>query len=170
MTRQTAVQPRPRFRLAGFSFIELMVTLAIMAVLVTVAVPLLQVSVQRQKERELRSALTEIREALDAYKRASEQGRIPMRVGESGYPPTLETLVEGVEDQRSPTRQKMYFLRRMPADPMAPPEETNPAPAATWGLRSYESPPDAPAEGEDVFDVHSRSDKIGLNGIPYREW
>jgi general secretion pathway protein G len=157
-----------RRRQVGFTFIELMVTLGIMAVLVTVAVPLLQINAQRQKERELRSALTEIREALDAYKRASEQGRIPMRIGESGYPQTLTQLVEGVEDQRSPTRQKMYFLRRVPADPMAPPEEKNPA--DTWGLRSYESPPDAPAEGEDVFDVYSRSDKIGLNGVPYREW
>jgi general secretion pathway protein G len=155
-------------RPSGFTFIELMVTLGIMAVLVTVAVPLLQINAQRQKERELRGALTEIREALDAYKRATEQGRIPTRIGESGYPQTLAQLVEGVEDQRSPTRQKMYFLRRIPADPMASLEETHPA--DTWGLRSYASPPDAPAEGEDVFDVYSRSDKIGLNGVPYREW
>ncbi|MDR2625133.1 MAG: type II secretion system GspH family protein [Zoogloeaceae bacterium] len=168
MTRHRPLRTGIRFRLFGFTFIELMVTLAIMAVLVTVAVPLLQINVQRQKERELRMALTEIREALDAYKRASEQGRIPMRIGESGYPQTLEQLVEGVEDQRSPTRQKMYFLRRIPADPMVSPEERNSAGA--WGLRSYDSPPDAPAEGEDIFDVYSRSDKVGLNGVPYREW
>jgi general secretion pathway protein G len=144
-----------------------MITLAIMAVLVTVAVPLLQVNIQRQRERELRAALADIREALDAYKRASEQGRITLRIGESGYPPSLEQLVMGVEDERSPTRQKMYFLRRLPVDPMLPPLPNG---KPVWGLRSYESPPNNPAEGEDVFDVYSRSDKIGLNGVPYREW
>ncbi|MDR1349984.1 MAG: type II secretion system GspH family protein [Zoogloeaceae bacterium] len=152
---------------SGFSFIELMITLAIMAVLVAVAVPLLQINMQRQKERELRTALTEIREALDAYKRASEQGRITLRIDESGYPSSLEQLVMGVEDERSPNRQKMYFLRRLPIDPMLPPpSDGKPA----WGLRSYESPSDYPAEGEDVFDVYSLSDKVGLNGVPYRKW
>ncbi|MCL2021811.1 MAG: type II secretion system GspH family protein [Betaproteobacteria bacterium] len=154
-------------RSSGFTFIELMVTLAIMAVLVTVAVPMLQINAQRQKERELRAALTEIREALDAYKRASDQGRIPIQINGTGYPQTLEELVTGIEDQRSPTRRKIYFLRRLPADPMAPPAENS---AQSWGLRSYASPPDAPAEGDDIFDVYSHSDKIGLNGVPYREW
>jgi general secretion pathway protein G len=152
----------------GFSFIELMVTLAIMAVLVTVATPLMQINLQRQKERDLRAALTEIREGLDAYKRASDQGRSLIRLGDSGYPRTLEQLVEGIEDQRSQTRAKIYFLRRIPPDPMTAMPGDNPA--QTWGLRSYASPPDEPAEGEDVFDVYSRSDKIGLNGVPYREW
>jgi general secretion pathway protein G len=154
-------------RWKGFSFIELMITLAIMAVLVTVAVPLLQVNIQRQKERELRAALTEIREALDAYKRASEQGRITLRIGESGYPPSLEHLVIGVEDEHSPARQRMYFLRRLPVDPMLPPSSDR---KPIWGLRSYESPPNNPAEGKDVFDVYSLSDKIGLNGVPYWKW
>lgn len=153
---------------SGFTFVELMVTLAIMAVLVSVAVPMAQVAVQRQKEQDLRLALMQIREALDAYKRASEQGRIQVVLGESGYPKSLRELVEGVEDQRSPTRQKIYFLRRVPADPMA--AEGTQKPEESWGLRSYASPPDDPSSGGDVFDVYSRSDKPGLNGVRYRDW
>jgi general secretion pathway protein G len=152
----------------GFTFIELMVTLAIMAVLVMVAVPVAQVSAQRQKEHELRTALGQIREALDAYKRASEQGRIEMRLGESGYPPSLEALVDGVDDKRSPTPRKLYFLRRLPRDPMHPDQTL--APAQSWGLRSYASPPDDPAPGEDVFDVYSMSTRVGLDGVPYAQW
>jgi general secretion pathway protein G len=152
----------------GFTFIELMMTLAIMAVLVMVSVPMAQLAVQRDKERELRQALVQIREGLDAYKRAADQGRILVRLGESGYPKTLAELVEGVPDQRSPTKQNLYFLRNLPRDPMYP----DPAAKAeeTWGLRSYASPPDDPAEGADVFDVHSKSDKLGLNGVAYRLW
>lgn len=163
----THVRP-VRSRVAGFTLVELMLTLAIMAVLVTVAVPLVQVSVQREKERDLRTALTQIRDALDAYKRATEQGRIPVNIGESGYPKSLEVLVEGVEDQRSPTAAKLYFLRRLPSDPM----NSTPGLSAeqTWSLRSYQSPPDDPQEGDDVFDVYSKSDKVGLNGVPYRDW
>lgn len=152
----------------GFTFIELMATLAIMGVLVLVAVPLAQMVSQREKERELRVALSQIREALDAYKRAAEQGRVMLKPGESGYPKSLNGLVEGVPDQRSPNRQKMYFLRRLPRDPFHPDPEAKPA--DTWGQRSYAAPPDEPAEGEDVFDVYSRSEKSGLNGVPYRQW
>ncbi len=155
-------------RRRGFTFIELMVTLAIMAVLVTVSVPLVQVAVQRQKERDLRAALSEIREALDAYKRASDQGRIEVRLGESGYPKSLDQLVDGVDDRRSPSRQKIYFLRRLPGDPMVVGQADKPA--QSWGLRSYASPPDEPLEGEDVFDVYSKSERQGLNGVPYRKW
>jgi len=157
-----------RFSFSGFTMIELMVTLAIMAVLITVAVPMIQIGLQREKERELRAALFEIREALDAYKRATDQGRIVVHIGESGYPQSLDQLVEGVADQRSPNRQKMYFLRRLPADPMAIGSYANPA--QTWATRSYASPPDAPEEGDDVFDVYSRSEKLGLNGVSYRDW
>lgn len=149
-------------RARGFTFIELMMTLAIMAVLATVAVPLAQLGVQRQKEHALRVALGDIREALDAYKRASDQGRIALKVGESGYPRALAQLVEGVDDQRSPSKRKLYFLRRLPDDPMAA--------DGAWGLRSYAAAPDEPAEGDDVFDVYSQSDKPGLNGVPYRQW
>jgi general secretion pathway protein G len=157
-----------RRRAAGFTFIELMMTLAIMGVLVMVAVPMAQVAVQRQKERELRSALLQIREALDAYKRASDQGRLVQKLGESGYPKTLDDLVDGVPDQRSPTKQNIYFLRALPRDPMV--ADASLKPAETWALRSYASPPDDPAEGEDVFDVHSKSGRQGLNGVPYKQW
>lgn len=152
----------------GFSFIELMMTLSLMAVLATVAVPLMQLSAQRDKERELRAALVEIRNGIDAYKRAADAGRIQVRVGESGYPKSLMDLVAGVEDIRSPRHANLYFLRRLPRDPFH--SQDNAAPEETWGLRSYASPPDDPREGEDVFDVYSTSDAVGLNGIPYNQW
>ena len=156
-----------RKRGTGFTLIEMIVTLAIMGTLAMVAVPMVQITVQREKERALRNALFEIRDAIDAYKRASEQGRIPQRLGESGYPKKLEALVEGVADQRSLSKQKMYFLRRLPRDPFAPADGSS---AASWGRRAYASPPDDPAEGDDVFDVYSSSRLTGLNGVPLRQW
>jgi general secretion pathway protein G len=152
----------------GFTFVEMVVTLAIMGVLASVAIPLVQLDAQRRRETELRSALIDIRSALDAFKRASDQGRIALRPGDSGYPRSLDELWEGVTDQRSPTAQKIYFLRSLPRDPM----NSDPALAAahTWSLRSYASPPDAPAEGADVFDIRSRSSQLGLNGIAYSDW
>ena len=155
-------------RQTGFTFIELAVTLAIMGVLAAVAVPMVELVSQRSKERELRSALNQIREAIDAHRRATDQGRIPVKIGDSGYPKSLNDLVEGVTDAKSPQRQKIYFLRRLPRDPMHP--DPTVAAADTWGKRSYASPPDAPQEGEDVFDVHSLASGKGINGIPYREW
>jgi len=153
---------------AGFSFIELLATLAIMATLLLVAVPSARLVGQRHREAELRAALATIRDGIDHYKRAVEQGRVRTRLGDSGYPPDLTTLVEGVEDISTPDRRKIYFLRRLPADPMYTGAVKEPA--ETWGLRSYASPPDEPAEGEDVFDVYSTHPGTGLNGVPYREW
>lgn len=157
-----------RHHSSGFTFIELLVTLAIVAVLASIAYPMAELAQQRERERELKIALREIRTALSAYKRAGDEGRIPRRVNESGFPSTLQVLADGVEDAKDPARKKIYFLRRIPRDPTNPDQE---APAlATWGKRSYASPPDKPAEGMDVFDVYSRSPGIGLNGVPYREW
>ncbi|WP_423221866.1 type IV pilin protein [Janthinobacterium rivuli] len=145
-----------------------MITLAIMATLATVAVPMAQVALQRSKEQQLRSALIEMREAIDAYKRASDNGRIKLSLGASGYPKKLDELVEGVPDQRSPSKQNIYFLRRLPRDPFQPGEEGSAA--DSWSKRAYASPPDNPSEGEDVFDVASRSTKVGLNGVPLNQW
>lgn len=157
-----------RRRFAGFSLIELMVTLAILALLASVAVPFAQLVQQRQKETELRSALRQIRTALDSYKQSVKEGRIDSPADGSGYPPDLDTLWQGVADKTKPDASKLYFIRRLPRDPFYP--DSAAAPASTWGLRSYESPPDAPAPGRDVFDVYSLSPATGLNGVPYREW
>ena len=152
----------------GFTLIELVVTLAIMALLASAAVPLVELTVQRNRERELRAALREIRAAIDAYKRAGDEGRILRSPRQSGYPPKLTALVEGVPDLRSPERRAIYFLRRLPRDPTFPDAAADPA--ATWGRRSYASRPDAPEEGEDVFDIYSLSNRVGLSGTPYRTW
>jgi general secretion pathway protein G len=148
--------------------IELVITVAIVALLASVAVPLHELVVQRGKEQELRRSLRDIREAIDSYKQASDDGRILKRTGESGYPKRLQDLVEGVEDQKTARKERIYFLRRMPRDPFATDAEL--AAAAAWGKRSYASPPEEPKEGDDVFDVFSLAAGRGINGRPYREW
>lgn len=154
---------------AGFTLIELMVTLAIAATLALLVVPVLQVGVQRSKEAELRSALREIRAAIDSYKQASEAGEIVEPGGEiTGYPPNLELLVEGVPYRDETRKGRRYFLRRLPRDPMH--EDDDVSAANTWGKRSYLSSAAEPMEGADVYDVYSLSPKTGLNGVPYRSW
>jgi len=153
----------------GFTIIELVITVGIVALLATAAFPSAQLLFQRERESELRAALRTIRGALDAYKAAWDAGHIKRAVDKSGYPPDLNTLVDGVDDASSAKQGvKIYFLRRLPRDPFWP-DATTPA-AETWALRSYASPPDDPQPGDDVYDVYSRSTRTGLNGVPYRDW
>jgi general secretion pathway protein G len=146
---------------SGFTLIEMLIAAAIVALLATVALPLAEVTVQRGKEQQLRSALRELRGAIDAYKRAVDEGRIERKADRSGFPPSLTVLVEGVKDARSPKDERIYFLRRLPRDPLT---------GEQWGLRSYASPHDSPQAGDDVYDVFTRSSSVGLNGVAYKEW
>ncbi|MBE0625283.1 MAG: type II secretion system protein [Burkholderiales bacterium] len=152
----------------GFTLIELMVTVTIVGLLASIAVPTAELVVQRNREHELRLALREIRNGLDAYKQAFEDGRMVKRVDESGYPASLSVLVDGVVDARSADKRKLRFLRRIPRDPMSADQQS--PPEQTWGLRSYESEADDPREGRDVFDVYSKAAGVGLNSIPYKQW
>lgn len=156
---------RPR---RGFSLIELLVVIAIMGILASIGMPLAELSHQRAREEELRRSLREIRTAIDVYKRLVDLGSIQRSADGSGYPPSLEVLVQGVIDAKSPKGSKLYLLRALPRDPFATPELASAAEG--WSLRSYASPPEDPQPGKDVFDVHSRAVGTGLNGIPYREW
>ena len=152
----------------GFTLIEMLVTLAILSILAAAAFPLAEMSGRRAKEKELREALWEIRHAIDAYKKAADDGRIAVAPDDSGYPRDLGVLVSGVSAAQKAGGGKIYFLRRVPRDPFA--EDPSLAPEMTWAKRSYASPPDAPQEGKDVFDVFSLSNRVGLNGVRYSEW
>lgn len=152
----------------GFTLIELVITLAIIGLLTTAAMPLAQLVAKREKEAQLRTALRDIRTALDAYRVSAQTGHIKQELGATGYPPDLKSLYAGVEDQTSEKKVNLYFLRRVPRDPFYP-DGAVPA-EETWGLRSYQSPPDDPQPGDDVFDVYSLSSAKGLNGVPYRDW
>jgi general secretion pathway protein G len=152
-------------RADGFSFIELVIATAVMLVLASAALPLARVSIKRQKEAELRYALRQMREGIDAYKDAVTAGLIagPSVTGTEGYPPDLETLVEGVVRANSASGAKIRFLRRIPIDPMTGENE--------WGLRSAsDSPTSRSWGGGNVFDVYSTSDGIALDGSRYRDW
>jgi general secretion pathway protein G len=153
----------------AFTIIELVVTVGILSLLATAVVPSAQLIHQRLRESELRASLRTLRGGIDAYKQAADAGRIKKKLDQSGYPPDLPSLVDGVEDASSAKEGvRIYFLRRIPRDPFWP-DSTTPA-AETWGLRSYASPPDDPQPGDDVYDVHSRSSRTGLNGVPYHDW
>lgn len=153
----------------GVTLIELIVTMAILGILASVIMPLSRMTVKRAKELELRRDLRIIRTAIDDHKKAHDEGRIRQELGGAGYPKSLSLLVEGVDDIKSPKAgAKIRFLRRIPRDPMNPDKTISPE--ESWGLRSYDSDPDDPKEGDDVYDVYSKSEEIGLDGTPYKEW
>lgn len=152
----------------GYSLVELLVVLAVLGLLATLAMPLAEMTVQREKERELKRALWEIRDAIDAYQRARAAGAVAGEPGRSQYPPDLLALTQPTPDARPERRgEVLRFLRRVPRDPFADPA----LPAeASWGLRSYLSDADRPQPGADVYDVHSRATTLGLNGVPLKDW
>jgi general secretion pathway protein G len=166
MSRNAIARGVQGLRSGGFTLIELLVVMAVLGILAMAALPLAEVSVQRDRERELRRALWEIRDAIDSYKKAADAGMVATEAGGSGFPPSLVTLVAGMPNPKA-GGQMQYFLRRVPRDPFADPS----LPAErSWGLRSYQSPANAPKPGIDVYDIYSLSDQTGLNGIALKEW
>jgi general secretion pathway protein G len=152
----------------GFTLIELLVALVLLALLMTAASPLMQLTAQRNKEQELKNALWQIRDAIDAYKQASDDGLIKKSVDQSGYPATLKLLVSGVENVQDAKKRKIYFMRNIPRDPFA--TDATVSAEETWGKRSYTSAYDKPEVGEDVYDVYSLSREVGINQQAYGEW
>ena len=150
----------------GYTFIELLVVVTILLVLASAVMPLAQVVSQRQREAELRRSLREMRTALDQFKNAVDQGRIPtteLEPGSEGYPPDLETLVEGVSAANDASGRKLKFLRRVPVDPMTGSTE--------WGLRSYQDSPTSQSwGGQNVFDVYTKFNGTALDGTKYQDW
>ena len=151
----------PRRGEAGFTLAEMVMVAALIAILAGMALPVAKYAVKRRKEADLRLDLRLMRNAIDEYKRLSDQGMIPQKVGSEGYPPDLETLVEGVQLVGKDTKRK--FLRRIPVDPMTK--------EAKWGLRSYQDEPDSDSWGEqNVYDVYSLSDGTAIDGSKYKDW
>ena len=150
----------------GYTFIELIVVTSILLILASAVLPLAQVTSQRQREAEVRRALREMRTAIDAFKDAVDLGLIPtteLEPGSEGYPPDLETLVEGISAANDASGRKLRFLRRIPIDPMTAGED--------WGLRSYQDSPTSTSwGGQNVFDVYTTSGGTALDGTRYRDW
>ena len=153
----------------GFTIIELMVTLVILATLASITMPLLKLTLQRNKEAQLTQNLMQLRNAIDAYKQAADEGRIKKNIDQSGYPPNLEVLVDGVEDLKDPKKRSIKFLRRIPKDPMLNADKQGEF-QHQWGLRSYFSEAEKPQYDGDVYDVYSLSPLNGINGVPYAQW
>jgi general secretion pathway protein G len=151
---------------SGFTFIELLVVTSILLILASAIMPLARVTIRRQREAELRRDLREMRTAIDKYKDAVDTGLIgstDVRAGSEGYPPDLDTLVEGVTKANDASGTKLKFLRRVPIDPVTH--------SAEWGLRSYQDKPDASSwGGQNVYDVYSKASGTGLDGTKYRDW
>lgn len=157
--------------LSGFTLIELVITVLIVAILGGVAMPVIQLNVKRAKETELRRHLWQLRDAIDAYKKAADEGMIETKIDQTGYPPSLTVLVDGVENLKDPDGRKIKFLRKIPIDPMLTVEQIDMNDVSSlWGLRSYMSASDDPQPGEDVYDVYSLSSGVGINGVPYAKW
>jgi len=150
----------------GFTFIELLVVTTILIILASAIMPLTRVTLQREREGELRRALREMRTAIDRYKDAVDTGQIgatDVKAGSEGYPPDLETLVQGVSKANDASGIKLKFLRRVPIDPLTHSTE--------WGLRSYQDKPDSSSwGGQNVYDVYSKAEGTALDGTKYREW
>ncbi len=143
----------------GFTLIELIVATTILTILTGMAIPLVRITIKRQKEHDLREDLWEMRDAIDRYKDAADRGAFQTKVGSDNYPPDLETLVNGVDVQG----KKLRFLRRIPIDPMTNTPE--------WGLRAMQDDPDSTSwSGDDVFDVYTKSQDSGLDGTHYKDW
>lgn len=150
----------------GFTFVELLVVSTLLIILAAAAAPMAKVTVQRQREAELRRAIREIRTAIDKFKDQADLGNIAnteLRPGSENYPPDLETLVEGVNAANDATGRKLKFLRRIPIDPITNSQE--------WGLRAYQDKPDSTSwGGGNVFDVYTKADGVALDGTKYRDW
>jgi len=146
-------------RTRGFTLIELIVATALLVILTSLAIPLARVTIKREKERDLRRALWQMRDAIDRYKDAADRGAFQTKVDSQGYPPDLDTLVKGVDVQG----KKVRFLRQVPVDPMTG--------GTDWGLRSMQDDPDSDSwGGQSVFDVYTKSEGTGLDGTPYKTW
>jgi general secretion pathway protein G len=152
----------------GFTLIELVVTVMIVAILAAGAVPIAQLTIQRNQEMELKQALRQIREAIDLYKKAADEGLVKKTLDQTGYPPNLEVLEQGVINQKDSKGKVIKFIRKIPRDPMN--KEPDLKSAETWAKRSYASDVNAPAEGADVYDVYSRSTKKAIDGTLYKTW